>query len=218
MCLFLCLALPSSKCIVQERLCRVSCHRSCCLHRDEKVCRCESTLIIGVANIIIMFLYLSVYVCVCVCVFLSCLCQARWSSFYALLWCGLGRHSIHLILSGAPWDLDCASGMQKLCASMPWDLDCASGMQKLCASMCHFSSKTLRDPVGLHHHAPLQQQNTQRSCWFTPPCTTSAAKHSEVLLVYTTMHHFSSKTLNLNLNDYVEVPRSLVLYDVGGLR
>ena len=23
---------------------------------------------------------------------------------------------------------------------------------------------------------------------------------------------------NLNLNDYVEVPRSLVLYDVGGLR
>ena len=24
--------------------------------------------------------------------------------------------------------------------------------------------------------------------------------------------------LNLNLNDYVEVPRSLVLYDVGGLR
>ena len=27
-----------------------------------------------------------------------------------------------------------------------------------------------------------------------------------------------SPSLNLNLNDFVEVPRSLVLYDVGGLR
>ena len=72
---------------------------------------------------------------------------------------------------------------------------CHSEILLVYTTMHHFSSKTLRGPVGLHHHMPLQQQNTQRSCWFTPPCTTSAAKHSEILLVYTTMCHFSSKTL-----------------------
>ena len=34
----------------------------------------------------------------------------------------------------------------------------------------------------------------------------------------TTESSFHAKNLNLNLNDYVEVHRSLVLYDVGGLR
>ena len=77
-------------------------------------------------------------------------------------------------------------------------------------------------------HGQLSEQirpcRTLACCWDAKQATSKleedAAAAGEKGNIPSVTPHLGGKTyvlnLNLNLNDYVEVPRSLVLYDVGG--